>query len=289
MAAPWFQFKYLARKHDIVALSSNYTLYGQMSSRVMAALVDYSPDIEVYSIDESFVGLTGLTSLWPSFTIMGQHIRERVLQWTTLPVCVGIAPTKTLAKLANHIAKKRPGFDGVCDLAALTRREREQLFAEIDVGDVWGVGRRIGARLVAAGIDTVQALRMAPPKWIRAEFGVVMERTVNELRGISCLALEDVAPARQEIVASRSFGQMVSTFDELAEAVTIYISRAAEKLRAQESVAGVVQVFVMTNRFRETDPQYSNAFTVPLISPSSDTRVLMLRSLIDASGVQSSC
>ena len=280
MGAPWFQLKDLARKHGIIALSSNSTLYGQMSSRVMAVLSDYSPDLEVYSIDESFLGLNGLSGLWPSFTALGQHIRQRVLQWTALPVCVGIAPTKTLAKLANHIAKKQPVFDGVCDLSALPRRDREQLFAQIDVGEVWGVGRRVGARLLAAGIDNVQALRMAPPKWIRAEFGVVMERTVNELRGIACLALEDIAPTKKEMVVSRSFGQMVETFDELAESVTLYVSRAAEKLRAQQSIAGVVQVFVMTNRFRETDAQYSNAIAVPLIAPSSDTRVLTQAALL---------
>ena len=170
--------------------------------------------------------------------------------------------------------QKKSIFDGVCDLSALSRRERGLLFAQIDVGEVWGVGRRVGARLLAAGIDNVQALRMAPPKRIRAEFGVVMERTVNELGGIACLALEDIAPAKKEMVVSRSFGQMVDTLDELAESVTLYASRAAEKLRAQQAIAGVVQVFVMTNRFRETEAQYSNAIAVPLIAPSSDTRVL---------------
>lgn len=279
MGEPWFRMKELARQHNIVALSSNYTLYGDMSDRIMTILRGFSPEIEVYSIDECFLSLQGLDKQWASPIEMGQAIRQRVRQWTGLPVCVGIASTKTLAKLANHIAKKRSEFCGVCDLAAMAPGERGALFDSIEVGEVWGVGRRIDAHLQQAGIDTVRQLRDASPAWLRAQFGVVMERTVHELRGLSCLAIEEVAPPKKQIVSSRSFGQMVTMLGQLEEAVATYMSRAAEKLRRQQSVCEAIQVFVQTNQFRPTDPQYSNAVTVPLANPSCDTRLLVRAAL----------
>lgn len=274
MGMPWFQMQDLARKHGIIALSSNYTLYGDMSNRTMTILRDYSPHIEVYSIDESFLDLNGLAGHWDSMTAMGQSIRHRLRQWTGLPVCVGIAPSKTLAKLANHVAKKRKKFDSVCDFAAMTESELDALFATIDVGEVWGVGGRIGARLRAMGVETVKALRDASPAWLRAHFGVVMERTGNELRGISCLKIEEIAPPKQQIMSSRSFGAMVTTIDELAEAVATYVARASEKLRQQDSVCGAIHVFIRTNPFRERDLQYSNGIVIPLPNPSNDSMML---------------
>ena len=274
MGQPWFQMQDLARQHGIVGLSSNYTLYGDMSNRIMTILRTYSPHVEVYSIDESFVSLNGMSGLWESPTAMGQHMRAKILQWTTLPVCVGVGATKTLAKLANHIAKKFPLFDSVCDLSSMSTARMRWLFVRIDVGEVWGVGRRIGDKMRALGINTVQDLKDAEPRDMRARFGVVMERTCLELRGLSCLDLEEVAPPRKEIVSSKSFGSMVHTYDELAEAVTAYVTRAAEKLRDQGSVCGAVNVFVQTNRFRTDDLQYSNGLTLPIIVPTDDTRVL---------------
>ena len=279
MGAPWFQLKELAQKHNIVALSSNYALYGSMSDRVMSILRDYSPNMETYSIDESFLSLNGLGGLWPSASAMGQSIRYRVRQWTGLPVCVGIGPSKTLAKLANHIAKKQPQFNGVCDLASMPQAQTDLLLANINVAEVWGVGRRIGLQLHAAGITTVQQLRDAAPSWLRAKFGVVMERTGNELRGISCLALEEVAPPRKQIISSRSFGQLVHTLPELSESVATYMSSAAETLRRENSVCEAIQVFVQTNPFREQDPQYSKGITIPLPNVSSDTRLLVRAAL----------
>lgn len=279
MGTPWFQMQDLARKHGIVALSSNYTLYGDMSQRVMTILRDFSPDVEVYSIDESFLGLNGLASLWQSPTDLGQAIRQRVRQWTGLPVCVGIASSKTLAKLANHLAKQRPEYQGVCDLSVMPDHEVSQLLGTIEVGEVWGVGRNISARLHDMGITTAEALRQASPKWLRAHFGVVMERTVNELRGMSCLALEEVLPPKQQIVSSRSFGKLVLTLDELNEAVSAYTTRATEKLRHQQSVRGAVHVFLQTNRFREQDAQYHPGIIVPLPDPTCDTRLLVAAAL----------
>ncbi|RJG06233.1 Y-family DNA polymerase [Noviherbaspirillum cavernae] len=276
MGAPWFQLKDLARQHGIIALSSNYCLYGDMSNRVMTILRDFSPNIEVYSIDESFLQIDGLIGVWKSYGEMGQAIRQKIRIWTGLPVCVGTgAGSKTLAKLANHLAKKRPEFDGVCDLTSLTEMQQAEYFASLDIGEVWGVGRQISARLRSMGIENVQQLRQACPKQIRLHFGVVMERTVNELQGMSCLELDEVAPANQQIIASRSFGAPVVTYDELRESVTSYMLRAAEKLRRQHSMCSAVHVFIHTNRFREQDAQYSNGVTVPLTEASSDSRRLV--------------
>jgi DNA polymerase V len=279
MGAPWFQMRELAAQHDIVALSSNYALYADMSSRVVSILRDYSPNVEVYSIDESFLGLNGLGNLWPSFAAMGQSIRQQVRKWTGLPVCVGIGPSKTLAKLANHIAKKHPRFEGVCDLASMTQAETDRLFEAIEAGEVWGVGRRIQAHLQAAGIRTVKDLRDAPAAWLRSRFGVVMERTGNELRGMSCLALEEVSPPKKQIISSRSFGHPVHALSDLSEAVAAHASRAAEKLRAQEGVCHAIHVFIHTNPFREQDPQYSNSLVIPLPNASADTRLLVRAAL----------
>lgn len=240
-----------------------------MSNRVMEILRDYSPNVETYSIDESFLSLNGLSNLWPA--------SHRVRQWTGLPVCVGIGPSKTLAKLANHNAKKNPQFNGVCDLVSMPQVQMDSLLAGIGIVEVWGVGRRIGLQLHAAGIKTVKALRDAPPSWLRAKFGVVMERTGNELRGLSCLALEEIAASKKQIISSRSFGQLIHTLSELNESVASHASSAAEKLRRQNAVCGAIQVFVKTNPFREQDSQYSNSIMVPLPNESSDTLIVALR------------
>ncbi len=210
---------------------------------------------------------------------MGQQMRQRIRQWTGLPICVGIGPTKTLAKFANHLAKKNAVFDGVCDLHVLSRPERLQWMAGIDVGEVWGVGRRIAIRLKELGILSVRDLKNASPKEIRTHFGVVLERTCNELRGVSCLDLEDVAPAKQQIMSSRSFGAPVETLVEMREAVATYVASAAAKLREQGSVSGAIYVFAQTNRFREDDAQYNAGLTVSLEEPSDDTLVLIKAAL----------
>jgi len=253
MGAPWFKMKDLAREHGIVALSSNYTLYGDMSNRVVSVLREFSPDIEVYSIDESFLRVETLVHLHGDATAMGHVMRERVRRWTGLPVCAGFGATKTLAKFANHLAKKNPFFDGVCDLSSMTHSELNGWMAKIEVGEVWGVGRRIAARLETMGVRTVLDLATTDLKALRVQFGVVMERTASELRGVSCLELEDLADPKQQIMASRSFGSMVRDIAEISEAVSWHIDRAAEKLRSQGSVAGAVYVFVQTNRFRQSD------------------------------------
>lgn len=278
MGVPWFQLKNLAKQHGIVAKSSNYSLYGDMSARMMAVLGRVSPDQEIYSIDECFLGMDGFAHL--DLADYGQRIRAQVRQWLGLPVCVGFGETKTLAKLANHVAKKRPGFDGVCDLAALSPAGRDALLEGIDVGEVWGVGYRGTPRLKALGIGNVKALRDADPTWLRREFSVVLERTVAELNGTPCIGLEEEAPAKQQIMSSRAFGAYVYDLAGLEEAVATYVGRAAEKLRRQGSRAGAVQVYVRTNPFKADHPQYQRGLTVPLAEPSDDTRLLARAALL---------
>lgn len=270
MGTPWFRIERLARHHGILALSSNYTLYADLSNRMMAILGDFSPHQEIYSIDECFLDLTGLEHR--GLTAYGQQIRWTVRRDLGIPVCVGIGASKTLAKLANHIAKQRPAFEGVCDLNGLTPAALDELFSAISVGVVWGVGERLAHRLEALGIRTVRDLKRASPKTLRQRFSVVLERTVAELNGIPCLGLEAIAPAKKQIMSSRSFGVPVTSLEELTQAVVAYTTRACEKLRRQNSVAETLQVYIRTNPFKDTDPQYSRGITLALPEPSADTR-----------------
>lgn len=269
MGTPWFRMRDLAREHGIVALSSNYALYADMSNRVMAILGQYSPDQEIYSIDECFLGLDGFGHL--DLVEYGRRIRRQVKQWVGIPVCVGIAETKTLAKLANHCAKKGlAGTDGVCDFHRLTAAERSGLFSRIDVNEVWGIGPRLAQQLAVRGVATVEDLRTAAAKALRREFSVVVERTVAELNGTPCLALEEVAPNRQQIQSSRSFGSYVHDLPQLGEAVASYVAGAAERLRAQGSLAGMLQVYIRTNPHKAA-PQYQRGLTIPLPEATDDT------------------
>ena len=272
MGAPWFQMRDLARQHGIVALSSNYALYADMSNRMMAVLGQFSPEQEIYSIDECFLGLDGLSMSHPDLAALGQAIRQRVEQWVGLPVCVGIAATKTLAKLANHCAKKSlAGQSGVCDFGRMTHTELSALFSTLGVGETWGVGPRLSEQLADRGIATVEALRQADAKTLRREFSVVLERTLMELNGIPCISLEDAAPNKQQIISSRSFGSYVHDLAPLREAVASHVAIAAEKLRGQGSLAGMVQVNIRTNPHGKNQPQYQRGLTVPLPEASDDT------------------
>jgi DNA polymerase V len=275
MGAPWFKCQEIARKHDIEGLSSNYALYADMSNRVMAILRDFSPNQEVYSIDECFLDLTGFKDL----TAYGQAMRGRILKWTGLPVCVGIGATKTLAKLANHCAKKMPEFNGVCDFGTLAENDLNALLMSIEVGEVWGVGRRLTSKLLALGINAAYDLKQADPEYLRQQFSVVMAKTVSELNGTVCIELEEVAPPRKQILSSRSFGQPVRDYNSLAEAITLYMSRAAEKLRAQDFLAGLLHVYIRTNPHKPDNPQYANGMTISLPSPTDDTLQLMKTAL----------
>lgn len=279
MGEPWFKMEKLAKQHGIIALSSNYSLYGDLSARVMSILSDFSPKQEIYSIDECFLDLDGFEP--QTLMAYGQRIRQTVKHNVGIPVCVGIADTKTLAKLANHCAKKGlAGEHGVCDFGRMNEQERSALFASIPVGEVWGVGPRITQKLLSMRIQTVEGLRTASQKSIREQFSVVLERTVQELNGIPCIDLDDAGTPRQQIMVSRSFGSTVTVFDDLAESVSYFATKAAEKLRSDGSVAASVCVYIRTNPFKEDDPQYQRSMIVPLCQPSDDTMVLISAALI---------
>ena len=270
MAEPWFKMEKLAKQHGIVALSSNYALYGDLSARVMSILSTFSPKQEVYSIDECFLDLTGFDP--KSLVTYGQTIRKTIKQHVGIPVCVGIADTKTLAKLANHCAKKRfAGKEGVCDFGRYTPTQISKLFATIPVGDIWGIGRKITEKLIAMQIETVEDLRTADQHRMRKQFSIVVERTVKELNGISCIELDAANTPRQQIMVSRSFGQEVSNYDDMAESVAYFATSAAEKLRKDRSVASSLCIFIQTNRFKVNNQQYSPSIVVPIGEPTDDT------------------
>lgn len=274
MGVPWFKLRDLARQHGIIAKSSNYVLYGDMSQRMHSVIGQFAPEQEIYSIDETFLDLTGFRR---DLIDYGQQIRAQVRQWTGIPVCVGIGSSKTLAKLANHSAKKVlvPEMgNGVTDFNQIDPDGLKRLFASIDVGEVWGVGRRNKERLYGMGIETVQQLKDSSLGRIKKEFSVVLARTVAELNGEACLNLDEVAPPKQQIVSSRSFGHPVILLQDLNEAVISYASRAAEKLRRQNHVAGAIQVFIQTNPFKPEEPQYNNGVTVKLLKPTDNSFAL---------------
>ena len=269
MGVPVFQIKSEMLRHGILAFSSNYALYTDLSSRVMRTLEEMAPRVEVYSIDEAFLDLTGIESVL-SLVEFGQQVRERIGHWIGITVCVGIAPTKTLAKLANHAAKKYPATQGVVDLTNPDRQRR--LLALVPVDDVWGVGKRLSKRLNALGITTALDLANASPRAIRDQFSEVLERTVRELNGESCIELEEIPPTKKQIVCSRSFGVKVTHFELLREAVCEYATRATEKLRKEQQQAKVLTVFIRTSPFKDNEPQYSNSASGELLIPSCDTR-----------------
>jgi DNA polymerase V len=271
MGQPWFQIRQLEQDAGLVALSANFELYADMSDRMMTVIAQFGPDQHIYSIDESFLYLDGVRG---NLSDYGQQIRMRVLQWVGIPTCVGIGNTYTQAKLANHIAKKRSHWNGVCDVASMPRGALATLMREVDVGDVWGVGRRLAPRLQEMGIRSALDLARADPAMIAGEFSVVLARTVRELRGTSCIDLGADGEAKRQIMTSRSFGRPVLERDELADAVTEFTTRAAQKLRNQLSRAGALQVFIRSSPFRTKERPYAAATTLKLAPATHDTKRL---------------
>ena len=270
MGEPWHVCRVRVDTHGVIVRSSNYTLYGDMSARVMRTLAGFTPDLEIYSIDEAFLGLGGFEMrLHPH----AAELRRTVLQWTGIPVSVGIAATKTLAKAANRRAKKDAGTGGVCIL--LDDVAIDAQLAAMELEDLWGVGHRIADGLAQLGITNALMLKQADPKFIRERFSVVLERTVMELCGVPCIALEEAPPDRKSIMASRSFGKMVETRQQMEEAVATYTARAAEKLRRQHLACARLVVFVQTNRFRPQDRQYAREQAVNLPVATADTAKLI--------------
>lgn len=270
MATPYYQLRDLVRQHNIAVFSSNYALYADLSNRVQTVLESMVPRTENYSIDESFLDMSDL-SLMVNLESYGRQIKRKVEQWTGIPVCVGIAPTKTLAKLANHAAKIYKATGGVVDL---TNRERQQrLLALMPVEEIWGVGRKLSQQLQTMGIRTARQLAESDPKTMRKQFSVVLERTIHELNGISCIGLEDITEKKQQIMCSRSFGQRITAYQDMQEAICDYAVRAAEKLRLEKQYAKSLTVFLRTNpNACGREPYYANSATASLPFPTDDTR-----------------
>ena len=275
MGHPWFQVRQAWPDAGITALSANFALYGDMSSRLMGIAAGLGPDQEVYSIDETFIGLAGMPG---DLVQRSRAVRARILQWTGLPTCVGIGSTKTLAKLANHIAKaaeRKPGIypaelAAVCNLASLPASDLDALLATTEVGEVWGVGPRIADQLRVLGVRSVLDAARLDPATVRRRWSVVLERTIRELQGQPCIGLEQAPPAKQQIACTRSFGQPVTELAPMVQAVSEFAARTGEKLRAQGGRAGQVLVFAHTSPFRP-GKSYSRAITLSLRRPSSNT------------------
>ena len=277
MGTPWFKLKEFAKQKNVTALSSNYTLYLDMSRRVMTLLSKFSPEQEIYSVDESFLDLTSFKS--KDLIKYGQQIKTKIKQWTGLPVSIGIGSTKTLSKLANHIAKKNSSFKGVCNLNIMDQDTLETWMSRIPVNEVWGVGRSLAPKLNQLGIISVLDLKLADPDYIRQQFSIILEKTVRELNGVMCMKLKDIAEPNKEIMVSRSFGRRVKDKQELIEAITSYTSRAAERMRKQESVATSLYVYIRTSP-HDNKKQYANGVNIPLFQPSDDTMVLTNAALL---------
>ena len=276
MGTPWFQIRHLEEEAGLVALSANFALYGDLSDRMMSLAAGLGHRQEVYSIDESFVDLTGIRG---NLGERSRKVRQRILEWTGVPCGIGIGPTKTLAKLANFIAKaaeRKPGsypeqHARVCDLGSITAQELDSLLANTQVGEVWGVGRRIGAQLNEEGITTVLDLKRLDPATVRRRWSVVLERTVRELNGMPCIGFDEQPAAKKEIACTRSFGHPVVHLNHLQEAITEFTGRAAEKLRSQKSQTRQVLCFIRTSPFRVNEAQYSRSIVVKLPRPTNDT------------------
>ena len=279
MGAPWFEIWHLEEQEGLVALSANFALYGDMSNRMMSIAAGLGPAQEIYSIDESFIGLDGVRG---DLTKRSRAVRDRINQWTGIPCGVGIGATKTLAKLANHIAKtaeRKPGsypnnLATVCNLVNLPGSDMDAILTATNVGEVWGVGRRIGQQLRDAGVKTVLDLARLSPSMVRSRWGVVLERTVRELQGEVCISLDDAPSPKKQIACTRSFGHPVTEVAPLIEAVSEFTSRAAAKLRRQSGLAGQILVFAHTSPFR-SGPHFSKSIVIPLRRPTADSRHLV--------------
>ena len=269
MGAPYYKYKQTIDENDVAVFSSNYQLYGDMSERVMESLKIMAPSLEIYSIDEAFIRLKEIRETDTFNKIL--NIKKKIFKWTGIPVSFGIAHTKTLSKIANQIAKKHTGA-GVFDI----RKESicDEIIKEMPVEDIWGISTNWGKRLRLIGVSTVFELKKSNPGFIRKHLGVVMERIVYELNGVSCLGLEGESP-KKNIMSSKSFGKPIHDLFDIEEALSSYASRACEKLRAQRSKCRGIYVFIKTNSFQQNKPQYRNGLSYEFDLPTSDTRIIV--------------
>ncbi|HAV3751166.1 TPA: Y-family DNA polymerase [Acinetobacter baumannii] len=269
MGVPLFQIKDIVQQHNVIVLSSNYAMYAEMSRRFHSILASYvtAEEVEPYSIDECFIDFTAYEKNF-DLEKVGQQMRQQIWKWLGLPVCVGIGRSKTEAKIANHIAKKNPGFNSVCDLVNMDPCNKEYYFAQIDVSEVWGVGRKHSKKLQSMGINTVLDLACAEPREMQKKFSIVMARTIYELQSISCIEIEHTPPSKEQIVASRSFGGRVTELTDLKEAISMYAQDACKRLRDEDLLCGCMIAFVQSNPFDPNVPFYNKSITGSFSEPT---------------------
>ena len=275
MGVPLFKVKDIVEKEKVVVFSSNYTLYADMSRRVMNIISSSSPYTEIYSIDEAFVELSSLPIDYESYA---HQLRQTILQHTGIPVSIGIASTKTLAKVANHKAKKDDSLNGVCSL--VNYNNIDQILELTEVGDVWGVGRRLSKKLINHGIHNAKLLKNCSDSWIRKMMSVNGLKTITELRGISCIPLEEYSMTRKSCCTTRSFGKLLTNLEDIEQAVTTFARRAAERIRSESLAASCVSVFVRTNPFDKKSAYYSNGASRTLSHPTHDSITIIETALL---------
>ena len=275
MGAPFFKIKDIVRRHNVAVFSGNMALYGDMSQRVRWVLEEFAPGIEVYSIDEAFLDLRGMKNI--DFDAYAKRISAQCWKMTSIPVSVGIAPTKTLAKIASKLCKQYPKLRGGCYM--YRPQDIEKVLRKLPIEDVWGIGRRTAPKLKARGVNTAYEFTQLPEGVVRMMLGIGGVRTWKELRGIPCLEFEDGFEAKQSICVSRSFSSEIYEVKELQEQIANFASAMASKLRKQQSVTSEMVVFAYTNRFREDVPQIHANTLVPFITPTAEERIIIAQAV----------
>ncbi len=275
MGDPYFKVKNVIKKNNVKVFSSNYALYGDMSQRVMEILLGFSPDVEIYSIDEAFLSLQGFKNY--ELLTYCKHIRKTIKQWTGIPVSIGVGSTKTLSKIANHLAKKNNSYEGVCIL-----KEKEKIneaLQETEIEEVWGIGRSLSKFLKKYDVSNAKQFKLLDRGWVRKNMGVVGERIQIELNGVSCLGVELLPSPQKSCCVSRSFSRPIEKIEELKKSIANYASRAAEKIREEDLIAQSMSVFVLTNHFNKKEKQYSNSIKLQLDYPTSDSKLIVKRAV----------
>jgi len=275
MGEPYFKAKKIIEKNNVKVFSSNYSLYGDISQRVMEILLGFSPEVEIYSIDEAFLNFKGFKN--HELLTYCKHIRQTIKQWVGIPVSIGVGSTKTLSKIANHLAKKEADYEGICILKG--DEKIEEALNRIEIGDVWGIGRRLSKFLRNYEVRTAKQFMLLDRRWIRKNMGVVGEKIQLELRGVSCLDLELLPSPKKSCCVSRSFSRPIEKIEELQESIANYGSRVAEKIREEGLIAQSMSIFVLTNHFNKKEKQYSSSIKLQLDYPTSDSKLIVKRAV----------
>ena len=275
MGEPYFKAKKIIEKNNVKVFSSNYSLYGDISQRVMEILLGFSPEVEIYSIDEAFLNFKGFKN--HELLTYCKHIRQTIKQWVGIPVSIGVGSTKTLSKIANHLAKKEADYEGICILKG--DEKIEEALNRIEIGDVWGIGRRLSKFLRNYEVRTAKQFAFLDRRWIRKNMGVVGEKIQLELRGVSCLDLELLPSSKKSCCVSRSFSRPIEKIEELQESIANYGSRVAEKIREEDLIAQSMSIFVLTNHFNKKEKQYSSSIKLQLDYPTSDSKLIVKRAV----------